>query len=100
MSRLKVYKASAGSGKTYTLALEYIRELILEAKLRGNNRHFRHILAVTFTKDATGEMKDRILAELYGLAFNTADSVGFLASLQAQAPPQPPLKGGREDSPP
>ncbi|GHT18645.1 DNA helicase [Bacteroidia bacterium] len=83
MSRLKVYKASAGSGKTYTLALEYIRELILEAKLRGNNRHFRHILAVTFTKDATGEMKDRILAELYGLAFNTADSVGFLASLQS-----------------
>ncbi|GHT50599.1 DNA helicase [Bacteroidia bacterium] len=82
MSRLKVYKASAGSGKTYTLALEYIRELILEAKLHGNNKHFRHILAVTFTKDATSEMKDRILAELYGLAFNTADSVGFLASLQ------------------
>jgi ATP-dependent exoDNAse (exonuclease V) beta subunit len=28
MSKLKIYKASAGSGKTYTLALEYIRELL------------------------------------------------------------------------
>jgi ATP-dependent exoDNAse (exonuclease V) beta subunit len=77
MSKLKVYKASAGSGKTYTLALEYIKELIL----RDIPDNYRHILAVTFTKDATGEMKDRILAELYGLAFNTQDSQGFLASL-------------------
>ncbi|MDR2085927.1 MAG: UvrD-helicase domain-containing protein [Dysgonamonadaceae bacterium] len=79
ISKLKIYKASAGSGKTYTLALEYIRELIL-ADMPDN---YRHILAVTFTKDATGEMKDRILAELYGLAFNTNDSQGFLASFQA-----------------
>ncbi|MDR2058216.1 MAG: UvrD-helicase domain-containing protein [Dysgonamonadaceae bacterium] len=78
MSKLKIYKASAGSGKTYTLALEYIKELIL-ANIPDN---YRHILAVTFTKDATGEMKDRILAELYGLAFNTQDSQGFLSSLQ------------------
>jgi ATP-dependent exoDNAse (exonuclease V) beta subunit len=78
MSKLKIYKASAGSGKTYTLALEYIKEL-LSAGIPDN---YRHILAVTFTKDATGEMKDRILAELYGLAFNTQDSQRFLVSLQ------------------
>ncbi|GHV11166.1 DNA helicase [Bacteroidia bacterium] len=78
MSKLKIYKASAGSGKTYTLALEYIRELLTAPTAE----HYRHILAVTFTKDATGEMKDRILAELYGLAFNTDDSAGFLKSLQ------------------
>ncbi|MDR0832706.1 MAG: UvrD-helicase domain-containing protein [Candidatus Symbiothrix sp.] len=87
MSRLKVYKASAGSGKTYTLALEYIRELILASKLHGNTQQFRHILAVTFTKEATGEMKDRILAELYGLAFKTSDSISFLASLQEKLTP-------------
>ncbi|MDR1437215.1 MAG: UvrD-helicase domain-containing protein [Candidatus Symbiothrix sp.] len=79
MAGLKIYKASAGSGKTYTLALEYIKELLL-SPLPDN---YRHILAVTFTKDATGEMKDRILAELYGLAFNTPDSQGFLHSLQS-----------------
>jgi ATP-dependent exoDNAse (exonuclease V) beta subunit len=78
MSKLKIYKASAGSGKTYTLALEYIKELLL-SQLTNN---YRHILAVTFTKDATGEMKDRILTELYGLAFHTGDSQKFLHSLQ------------------
>ncbi|MDR1632400.1 MAG: UvrD-helicase domain-containing protein, partial [Dysgonamonadaceae bacterium] len=79
MSQLKIYKASAGSGKTYTLAKEYIKELLV----RDLNENYRHILAVTFTKDATGEMKDRILAELYGLAFNTGDSQGFLDSVGA-----------------
>ena len=78
MSKIKIYKASAGSGKTYTLALEYIRELLIHY----NNDAYRSILAVTFTKDATGEMKDRILAELFGLAFNTDDSAGFLNNLQ------------------
>ncbi|GHT62007.1 DNA helicase [Bacteroidia bacterium] len=77
MSQLKIYKASAGSGKTYTLAKEYIKELLI----RELSENYRHILAVTFTKDATGEMKDRILAELYGLAFNTNDSQGFLDSV-------------------
>jgi ATP-dependent exoDNAse (exonuclease V) beta subunit len=78
MSNIKIYKASAGSGKTYTLALEYIRELLTAPA--GDT--YRHILAVTFTKDATGEMKDRILAELYGLAFDTEDSATFRASLR------------------
>ena len=77
MSKLKLYKASAGSGKTYTIALEYIRELLI----RNSEQAHRHILAVTFTNDATGEMKDRILAELYGLAFDLSDSSGFKTSL-------------------
>ncbi|MDR0507560.1 MAG: UvrD-helicase domain-containing protein [Dysgonamonadaceae bacterium] len=77
---LKIYKASAGSGKTYTLALEYIKEL-LASPVTDN---YKHILAVTFTKDATGEMKSRILAELYGLAFNTIDSQGFMSDVQKQ----------------
>ena len=77
MSQLKLYKASAGSGKTYTLALEYIKELLL-----GEAGAYRHILAVTFTKDATGEMKERILSDLYGLAFETVDSKNFLDSVR------------------
>ncbi|MDR0547317.1 MAG: UvrD-helicase domain-containing protein, partial [Dysgonamonadaceae bacterium] len=45
MSKLKIYKASAGSGKTYTLAQEYIRELLSSYK----QDTYRNILAVTFT---------------------------------------------------
>ena len=52
MSELLVYKASAGSGKTFTLAVEYIKLLIL------NPRAYRQILAVTFTNKATAEMKE------------------------------------------
>ena len=50
---LLVYKASAGSGKTFTLAVEYIKHLIL------NPRAYRQILAVTFTNTASGKIYDR-----------------------------------------
>jgi len=54
---LVVYKASAGSGKTFTLATEYIKLLVI------NPLNYRTILAVTFTNKATEEMKMRILTE-------------------------------------
>lgn len=61
---ITVYKASAGSGKTYALAQQYIRLL-----LKSEEPHqYRHILAVTFTNKATDEMKRRILKELHILA--------------------------------
>ncbi len=55
---LTIYKASAGSGKTFRLVVEYLK-LILD-----NPFNYRHILAVTFTNKATNEMKSRILKEL------------------------------------
>ena len=58
---LTVYKASAGSGKTFTLATEYIKLLV------RNPQSYRQILAVTFTNKATEEMKMRILSQLYGI---------------------------------
>lgn len=58
---LIVYKASAGSGKTFTLATEYIKLLV------KNPLKYRQILAVTFTNKATEEMKMRILSQLYGI---------------------------------
>lgn len=58
---LLVYKASAGSGKTFTLAVEYIRHLI------ANPRAYREVLAVTFTNKATAEMKERIMQQLHGI---------------------------------
>ena len=59
---LKVYKASAGSGKTFRLVTEY-----LKMALKGDTR-YRHILAVTFTNKATAEMKERIIKQLHLLA--------------------------------
>ena len=69
---LTVYKASAGSGKTFTLATEYIR-LIVE-----NPTNYRNILAVTFTNKATEEMKMRILSQLYGIWKGLPESDNYL----------------------
>ena len=59
---LRVYRASAGSGKTFRLTVEYIK-LLLE-----NRMAFMNTLAVTFTNKATEEMKTRILGALYGIS--------------------------------
>lgn len=56
-SSFKIFSASAGSGKTYTLAKSYLKLLITSK----NQDHFKHILAITFTNKAVGEMKTRII---------------------------------------
>src|SRR5690554_5947683 len=58
---LTVYKASAGSGKTFQLVAIYLKLLI------KNPYSYRQILAVTFTNKATMEMKSRILEQLHVL---------------------------------
>lgn len=68
MSKFKIYKASAGSGKTYSLVYEYLKILIT------NPTEYKHILAVTFTNDATEEMKTRVLNQLKLLAENPEGS--------------------------
>ena len=72
MKALTVYKASAGSGKTFTLATEYIKLLV------KNPISYRSILAVTFTNKATEEMKMRILSQLYGIWHQLPDSSDYL----------------------
>lgn len=71
-SQLTVYKASAGSGKTFTLAVEYIKLLI------SDPHAYRYILAVTFTNKATAEMKERILGQLYGIMAGDPASHAYL----------------------
>lgn len=73
---LKVYKASAGSGKTFTLAVEYIKLLVLRPD------EYKFILAVTFTNKATAEMKNRILSTLYGIAYNLAETNDYLNAIK------------------
>jgi len=79
----KIYRASAGSGKTYKIALKYIGELMKKPEIAHTQ-----ILAVTFTNDAAGEMKERILDELRGLMLENSqkndDQKDFLANLQEE----------------
>ena len=77
---LKIYRASAGSGKTFTLALEYMK------LLAENPRAYRSILAVTFTNKATGEMKERILGKLYGVANELDSAKDYLDKMVEQLP--------------
>lgn len=74
---IKILKASAGAGKTYRLVYEYIATLMGmqtewfrhegAAGWWSANRH-RYILAVTFTRNSTREMKERIIAALFSLS--------------------------------
>lgn len=76
---LHIYTASAGAGKTHTLTREYLR-LALSSP---DPRYFTSIQAVTFTKKATGEMKERITAALDQLAHDPHRSP-FLTELQQE----------------
>lgn len=93
MSRLQVYKASAGSGKTYQLALKYITLLLGQWQgnrlrlFKGNDlRRHREILAITFTNKATQEMRRRIVKELALLADPHAES-GYRRTLHLLVAP-------------
>ncbi len=75
---LIIYKASAGSGKTFTLATEYIKLLV------HNPQSYRQILAVTFTNKATEEMKMRILSQLYGIWKELPSSRRYAEKVQSE----------------
>jgi ATP-dependent exoDNAse (exonuclease V) beta subunit len=60
-----LYKASAGSGKTFRLVVEYLALCLPQPE------KFSHVLAITFTNNATAEMKSRIVNTLSQLAFET-----------------------------
>ncbi|AMR26567.1 hypothetical protein A0257_05230 [Hymenobacter psoromatis] len=67
----RIYSASAGSGKTYQLTKEYLKLALgypQPADPSGERLYkadyFKSILAITFTNDAAGEMKERIVGAL------------------------------------
>ncbi|MGN1247036.1 MAG: UvrD-helicase domain-containing protein [Paludibacteraceae bacterium] len=72
---MNVCRASAGTGKTFTLAAYYVGLLL-------SGESYRNILAVTFTNKATAEMKERILGYLYGIATGTGDEAFLKKALE------------------
>lgn len=56
----KIYDASAGSGKTYTLVKAYLTLILQQRK----EDYYKNLLAITFTNKAVGEMKQRIISML------------------------------------
>jgi exodeoxyribonuclease V beta subunit len=64
MHLLESISASAGSGKTFALALRYIA-------LLSQGANPSSILALTFTKKAAKEMKERVIELLEALSYDT-----------------------------
>ncbi|HZK03985.1 MAG TPA: UvrD-helicase domain-containing protein [Bacteroidaceae bacterium] len=77
---LTIYRASAGSGKTFMLTVRYISLLI------RNPDKYRNILAVTFTNKATNQMKERILSQLYGIHKDLDDSRVYFEEVRKTLP--------------
>ena len=74
-ANFKVYQASAGAGKTFTLIKEYLK---LCLKDQASVTNFRHILAITFTNAAANEMKAKIvnnLCEIIGIKATKNDGM-------------------------
>ncbi len=77
----KIYNASAGSGKTFTLVKAYLKILLAG----HSNKKFRQILAITFTNKAVNEMKQRILQSLHDFSkTETLDTASDLFKLLAK----------------
>ncbi|WP_339119912.1 exodeoxyribonuclease V subunit beta [Fusobacterium nucleatum] len=81
MNKIKnlVLKASAGTGKTYRLSLEYIVALCKKEDIEPID--YKNILVMTFTRKATAEIKEGILnklsefMEIYEISKNSKFSV-------------------------
>ncbi len=89
---IRILKASAGSGKTWNLALEYIKTMLMAR----DSHAYRHILAVTFTNKATDEMKERILEKLHQLSRDPRSSDYYTHLVPAVCPDETALKEASE----
>lgn len=85
-----IYKSSAGSGKTFTLVREYLGVVLREPD------HYRHVLAITFTNKAAGEMKARIISELRTLATGEASAMLQLVREDTQLPATTLIENARQ----
>ncbi|PIV20453.1 MAG: hypothetical protein COS40_12450 [Deltaproteobacteria bacterium CG03_land_8_20_14_0_80_45_14] len=73
-----ILKASAGSGKTYSLTERFV-QFLLSGKIPKN--HLRNILAITFSNNAAKEMKERILSWLKDIYFKNPEKIKELSEI-------------------
>ena len=74
-SNFQIINASAGSGKTFSLVQNILKELFI-----SNEESFKKILALTFTNNAANEMKKRILEHLKQISIDPSKSLIFRSS--------------------
>ena len=81
MDRSKIIKASAGTGKTYRLSVEILTLLFQGVEIK-------EVLAVTFTRKATTEIRSRVIRHLEDLMDlfegRSKEAEGVLKELQAK----------------
>ncbi|MBC8415891.1 MAG: UvrD-helicase domain-containing protein [Candidatus Cloacimonetes bacterium] len=75
-----IIRASAGTGKTYRLSLEFIN-LLLSKRV-----DFKEILVITFTKKATAEIRERIFEHLHNIVYKTDKAQEILKGLKVINP--------------
>ncbi|MCF7858989.1 MAG: UvrD-helicase domain-containing protein [Candidatus Cloacimonetes bacterium] len=75
-------RASAGTGKTYRLSLEYIN-LLLQYRV-----DFEEILVITFTKKATAEIRERIFKQLKEIVTDSPHGKEIKANIQTKINPK------------
>lgn len=78
-----ILKASAGSGKTHTLTMRFVQFLLSEKVPRNS---LRNMLAITFSNNAAGEMKERTLSWLKKLHFGDSEKVKDLLEITSLDP--------------
>ena len=77
--KFNIYRSSAGSGKTFTLTKEYLKLVLCTPALPSfKENYYKHVLAVTFTKDAANEMKERIVSSLLRISKLTENQEDIL----------------------
>ena len=89
--QVTVLKASAGSGKTYSLTERFV-QFLLSDKIPKN--HLRNILAITFSNNAAKEMKERILSWLKDIYFGDPDKIEDLFEILSLKKEHLPSKAG------
>jgi len=91
LPQVTVLKASAGSGKTYSLTERFV-QFLLSSKIPQN--HLKNILAITFSNNAAKEMKERILSWLKDIYFGDSDKIGDLSKIVSLKKEHLPVKAG------
>ncbi len=85
-------KASAGSGKTHALSLRFVQFLLSERVGKLTRNDLPNILAITFTRNAAREMKERILDWLKKCYFQDAERTAEILSIVSTSPSRLPLQ--------